>query len=70
MRDASALWARLASEPGSRWMLYASVPPLWLSIAWVDARFLVLIPLAAIAIGGGFRLRDRYRPPPAEEEFF
>ena len=51
-------------------MLYASVPPLWLSIAWVDARFLILIPLAAVVVGGGFRLRDRFRPPPAEEDFF
>jgi hypothetical protein len=70
MGDASAHWARLASEPGSRWMLYASVPPLWLSIAWVDPRFLILIPLAAVGISGGFRLRDRFRPARPDDDFF
>jgi hypothetical protein len=63
MERASHVWARLASDPASRWIAYASVPPLWLSIARVDARFLILIPLAAVLVHGGFRLRDRVRPP-------
>jgi hypothetical protein len=50
-------------------MLFASLPPLWLSIAWVDARFLLFIPLAAVAVHGGFRLRDRFRPPRDEDDF-
>jgi hypothetical protein len=63
------LWARLEREPGGRWMVFASLPPLWLAIAWVDARFLLFVPLAAVAVHGGFRLRDRFRPPRDEDDF-
>jgi hypothetical protein len=69
MDRALQLWARVERERGGRWIAFASLPPLWLSIAWADARFLLFIPLAAVAIHGGFRLHDHFRPPRDDDDF-
>jgi hypothetical protein len=60
------LWAKYSDEPVARWAAIASVPSIWLSIAWVDARFLLVIPLAALLLYVWFR----YNPPRDEPDDF
>ena len=52
-----AVWARLVEDARVRWTALASLPLVWLAIAWVDLRFLLGIPLAGLAIAGYFRFR-------------
>jgi membrane protein implicated in regulation of membrane protease activity len=65
IRDRAAeLWERWSNEPGARWIAAAAVPSLWLSIAWVDVRFLVLIPLAAVVTLAIYRWHPPRRDDP------
>jgi hypothetical protein len=57
------LWDRWSNEPGARWVAVAAVPSLWLSIAWVDVRFLAGIPLAGAVTAAIYR----WRPPQRED---
>jgi membrane protein implicated in regulation of membrane protease activity len=57
------LWERWANEPGARWIAVAGIPSVWLSIAWVDVRFLAFIPLAFVATAAIYR----WRPPRRED---
>jgi asparagine N-glycosylation enzyme membrane subunit Stt3 len=59
----SELLERWSKEPGVRWVAVAAVPSLWLSIAWVDARFLVLILVASAVTLAIYR----WRPPRRED---
>lgn len=60
------LWRRWSVEPGARWVAVAAVPSLWLSIAWVDVRFLALIPLAGAVTLAIYRWRPPQRDDPDE----
>ncbi|MGH3103047.1 MAG: hypothetical protein ACRDN6_02985 [Gaiellaceae bacterium] len=68
MERAVTLWERYSRDRTARWIGLASLPAVWLSIAWVDARFLVFIPLIALLIVGGTRIRERFWPRPDEPE--
>jgi membrane protein implicated in regulation of membrane protease activity len=57
------LWKRWANEPGARWVAVAAIPSVWLSVAWVDVRFLVLVPLAFVVTLAVYR----WRPPRRED---
>jgi hypothetical protein len=48
-----------------RWSAAATAVALWLSTAWADPRFLLVIPLAA---GGFWLYRRRYRNLPEPED--
>lgn len=50
----------------ARWAAIASLPSLWLAIAWVDARFLLVIPAAAVFVYVWFR----YHPPREDPDDF
>ena len=52
-----AFWGRLLEDQRVRWTALAALPLVWLSIAWVDWRFLLGIPLAGFAVAGWFRWR-------------
>jgi hypothetical protein len=48
-----------------RWRAAAPAAALWLSTAWADPRFLLLIPLAA---GGFWFYRRRHQGEPAADD--
>jgi hypothetical protein len=48
-----------------RWSAAATAAALWLSTAWADPRFLLIVPLAA---GGFWFYRRRYRDEPAADD--
>lgn len=56
---AADLWERGWREPGVRWIGVAAALSTWLSIAWVDLRFLAGIPLACALTAAIYR----WRPP-------
>jgi membrane protein implicated in regulation of membrane protease activity len=58
------LWERWSTEPGARWVAIAAVPSMWLSIAWVDLRFLAFIPLALVVTLAIYRWRPPRRDDP------
>ena len=60
------LWETYSREPVARWAAIASLPSIWLAIAWVDARFLLVIPAAAVFVYVWFR----YHPPREDPEDF
>lgn len=61
---AAELWERWSNEPGARWVGAVAVPSLLLSIAWVDLRFLVFIPLTAVVTLAIYRWRPPRRDDP------
>jgi hypothetical protein len=61
---AAELWERYSREPGARWIAIAAVPSTWLSIAWVDPRFLAGIPLAGAITAAIYRWRPPRRDDP------
>jgi glycine/D-amino acid oxidase-like deaminating enzyme len=48
-----------------RWSAAATAAALWLSTAWADPRFLLIVPLAA---AGFWLYRRRYRDEPAADD--
>lgn len=58
---------RLLALRPVRWGGVASVPGLWLAIAWVDWRMLAFAILCGAATGGVVRELDRRRPPQDDE---
>jgi hypothetical protein len=64
------LYRRAKRDRLAWWTLLGALPVVWFSIAFIDPRFLVLVPLIALVLAAYFRYGPAERFEPEPEDIF